>query len=99
MAQNLLATVLFISLLLTNGACSNDKPQRALTPTQSRVDGLFATITAIAAKTPVTPAPTPIDTVLGTSERVWVYADSAIVPQACLDLLPDMIPDTAPASV
>jgi hypothetical protein len=43
-----------------------------------------------------TPEPTPV--VLGDQERVWVYADSTIVPDSCLDLVPVMIPADEPAS-
>lgn len=37
------------------------------------------------------------DTVLlpGAAVRVWVYGDSKINPQTCMDLLPDMIPEYA----
>lgn len=48
---------------------------------------------------PPTSTPEPTPTVLRERELVWVYADSTIVPQSCFDLLADMIPVAAPASL
>jgi hypothetical protein len=47
----------------------------------------------------LTTTATPEAAALETSERVWVYADSTIVPETCFDLVADMIPADAPTSI
>src|SRR6185503_10739321 len=101
-AGSLVLLLVAIAVIATSRGDEQPKgePRRVTVVASSGVTPILPAVEPTSQRLTPSPslAPTPASVLNGSTQRVWVYEDSRIMPTSCLDLLPDMVPYTAPSS-